>query len=326
MTCVLTFCGINIAVALEGFADCEYTCRKISELHESNSLCGISPVNNLIKGTVSFIHSDFAPSVHYDRSARTLIVNADSRKYSKGRAIYYMAEYLAACLLALENSMLMFHSAAVFSPYTQKSYVILGGKGAGKTTLTVYLCRELGMHIIANDRVIAGLEEGKLFTYGGTSWVDIRRTALYASSWLRENTRINMPERDNVPSWNSKERILPAELGIIKHSGRTEIAKIYHIRKDIHQKNIYCGKWQGVQQSLLLHETFGRSITGQTTPFLDDDGNYYGSLPLVEIESLMKARDNFTRHVITAGVREIFASSCCEIAEIMKGDMIPCLQ
>ena len=326
MTCVLTFCGINIAITLEGFADCEYTCRKISELHESDSLCGTSPVNNIIKGTVSFTHSDFAASVTYDRSAKTLRVFADSRKYTGGRAVYYMAEYLAACLLALERGTLMFHAAAVFSPHTKKSYIILGGKGAGKTTLTLYLCRELGMHIIANDRVLSGLEDGKLFTYGGTSWLDVRRTALCASSWLMENTRINMPENDNVPSWNSKERILPAELGIMKHSGRTETAKIYHIRKDIHQKNIYCGKWQGVQQSLLLHETFGRSITGQTTPFLDDNGNYYGSLPLVEIEALMRARDNFTRHIITAGVQEIFASSCHEIAEIMKGDMIPCSQ
>lgn len=326
MTCVITFCGINIAVTLEGFTDCEYTCRKISEIHESDSLCGTSPVNNIIKGTVSFTHSDFAASVLYDRSTKALRVISDSKKYSEGRAIYYMAEYLASCLLALERGIMMFHSAAVFSPHTQKSYVILGGKGAGKTTLTAYLCRELGMHIIANDRVLAGLEEGKLFTYGGTSWLDVRRTAICASSWLRENMRINMPENDNMPSWNSKERILPAELGIMKHSGRTEIAKIYHIRKDIHQKNIYCEKWQGVQQSLLLHETFGRSITGQTTPFLDDDGNYYGSLPLVEIEALMRARDNFTKYIITAGVREIFASSCCEIAEIMKGDMIPCSQ
>ena len=192
----------------------------------------------------------------------------------------------------------------------------------GKTTLAMYLCRELGMYIIANDRVLAGLEDGKLFTYGGTSWFDVRRTAICASSWLRENTCVNIPERDNAPSWNSKARILPEELGITKHSGRTEIAKIYHIRKDIHQENIYCEKWQGVRQSLLLHETFGRCITGQTTPFLDDDGNYYGSLPFVEIESLMNTRDNFTRHIITAGVQEIFASSCTEIAEIMKGDMI----
>ena len=326
MTCVLTFCGINIAVTLEGFADCEYTGRKISELHESDSLCGTSPVNNLIKGTVSFTHSDFSASVTYDSRAKTLRVIADSRKYVEGRAVYYMAEYLAASLLALERNILMFHAAAVFSPYTQKSYIILGGKGAGKTTLIVYLCRELGMHIIANDRVLSGLEDGKLFTYGGTSWLDVRRTALCASSWLSENTRINMPENDNIPSWNSKARMLPAELGIIKHSCKTEVAKIYHILKDIHQKNIYCGRWQGVQQSLLLHETFGRSITGQTTPFLDDDGNYYGSLPLVEIESLMKARDNFTRRVITAGVQEIFASSCMEIAEIMKVDLIPCSQ
>ncbi len=27
-----------------------------------------------------------------------------------------------------------------------------------------------------------------------------------------------------------------AELGIMKHSGKAEVAKIYHIRKDIHQK------------------------------------------------------------------------------------------
>ena len=82
-------------------------------------------------------------------------------------------------------------------------------------------------------------------------------------------------------SWNNKTRIEPSSLGIKVKDDESIIKELFRVRIDHTQQSTYINQWEGLQRNLVLHEKIGRHVSGQATPLQDDNGNYLGSLPLV---------------------------------------------
>ena len=110
-------------------------------------------------------------------------------------------------------------------------------------------------------------------------------------------------------SWNNKTRIEPSSLGIKVKDDESIIKELFRVRIDHTQQSTYINQWEGLQRNLVLHEKIGRHVSGQATPLQDDNGNYLGSLPLVNQKEVFRVRDELVGLMIKAGITEIFTSS-----------------
>lgn len=229
-------------------------------------------------------------------------------EFGEGRAILYIAQYLAECARAHRYGAFLLHGAAVANPAGEGSHLLLGEKGAGKTTTAFRLCHEHGYGLIGNDQVIvAPVNNGLLTTVGGNAWFNVRKTALSGDVYL--GGVLKRDSSDELPAWNDKFRVNPEEIGVKAVKEQLSIKKLLHIRIDRSQPGLFIRDWTGLSSSLFLHERLGRHVTGQATPFQNDRGDYLGSLPPVEPRKVLKARDNVVRLFMQHGVTEIFAPS-----------------
>lgn len=245
-------------------------------------------------------------AIEYNQSTDTLHLSGPTRNFGRGTTLVYLAEYLAACTLVERKGIFLTHAAATYNPETNSSQILLGEKGAGKTTLAIRVCKEGGHQIIGNDQVYIGIDTNNVRTSGGSTWFNIRRTAIASDDYLRQiiATRDNNREK---PAWNDKIKLTPEQMGIARKVGQTVVGHIFHIRIDHTQDTLHAAPWSGVQQNLILHERLGRHISGQATPLQDDAGKYLGSLPLVKHETTMRRRDELVKLISSMGVTEVFA-------------------
>jgi hypothetical protein len=263
--------------------------------------------DKFIDATIFFI-ADKDELIAYNEMHQEIFIYGNEEQFKSGRSLYYIASYIAECLSVNKSCSLIIHSAAVFLEKTGKSYLLLGEKGAGKTTLTIYLCKECGFKLIGNDQVRVINNNGILSTREGSCWFDVRKTALKASKYLG-NIGIDVADKPRVTSWDNKAKILPGALGIETHCEETVLGGVFNIRIDPFQDEIISQYWSGIQQNLILHERLGRLVSAQTTPFQDDVGNYFGSLPLINTKINFAIRDEMVKAFIKNKVIELFGSN-----------------
>lgn len=276
----------------------------------SRTVTGMELVDSPDVGDVEVPRVEYTPSsslsIEYDDTNKVISVKGPVSRFSRGEALLYVAEYLATCLQSSEKGTFLTHAAATYNKDSDASTILFGEKGAGKTTIALRICVEGGMQLIGNDQVYIGATAENVTTEGGNQWFNVRETAIksddFLSGLLAEKSR-----DESKPSWNDKIRMDLTGLGVAGKDGVARVENIYHLRLDATQDELYVHPWEGVQRNLILHEKIGRHILSQATPFQDDNGEYLGSLPLIEIEQSMSNRDRLVRSIIKAGVMEVFA-------------------
>lgn len=281
-------------------------CHPIQRSHDAVAHANLIYINTCKKSLIC----------EYEES--NLIVYGNDELIKNGTALYYIAYYLAECIQTRINSSLLIHAAAVYKD--QNSYLLLGEKGAGKTTLAVYLCQKFNMSLIGNDLVRIVKKDNTLYTYEGSRWFDIRKSSVLANEYLKKLNIIFNSTTEEI-GWNNKIRVNADKLKIKTHKDIALISKIYYIRIDPYQKYLVKKEWKGIQKNLILHENLGRYITGQTTPLQDDNGKYYGSLPIINLKKSLSVRDDITNFFINNKVFEVFGSSVENIADVIKEDI-----
>lgn len=293
------------AIRIEG--DIEFDMDALRELSESVTEMAIDKEvdNETVIPRIVYSKADDI-GVQYSQDVDTLFLSGPTRSFGRGTSLVYLAEYLAACTLAERQGDFLTHAAATYDPETDRSHVLFGEKGAGKTTLAIRACKEGGHQIIGNDQVYIGSDTSDIHTRGGNAWFNIRRTAIASDDYLKQI--ITASDGDSKkPAWNDKIKLTPEQLGIAHKVGQTVVGHIFHVRIDHTQDTLHAAPWKGVQQNLILHERLGRHISGQATPLQDDAGNYLGSLPLVKHETTMRRRDELVRRISSMGITEVFA-------------------
>lgn len=252
-----------------------------------------------ILGSVKFIESN-QQYIKYSGNG-SILVYGRLDYFKEGISLYYIGEYLAECLLIEQDNTLLIHAASVYNPITDHSILLLGDKGAGKTTVALRLCIEHGYHLIGNDQVIFGLDSGILVTCAGTSFFKIRRTAVLSDKLLFRlfSKYFNHPSHFNQASWDDKISIDPGELGIRTCNFSVEISEIYYIKADKQEKQICQSIWNDSLASLFLNEILGRHISGQVACFQSDKGKYFSAMPLINYEKNNRVREQIVKKIFT---------------------------
>lgn len=304
--------GLALALGFQGVSIAVLSAHKIplgnfKDLEEYVTGMEIKDYDNLAVPDGKIIYIPAAKvDVQYYQGQKELVLKGPIQLFGRGSAIAYIAQYMAECLRTAQTGSMLIHAAAVRAPISNTSIVILGEKGAGKTTLALRLCHQYGYWLIGNDQIFLGAEpDGPVVTAGGNAWFHLRETAVLADAYLMQICS-HRHERTK-PAWNNKMKVDPRQIAIRVATGAFPVTAIFHVRIDQTQAEVHSEIWQGVQRNLFLHECFGRHISGQATPLQDDRGNYLGSLPSINLECALKARDTLVDRVIKAGVIEIFA-------------------
>lgn len=298
----LVFRGVTIALV----SDHEVTEETLMNLKDDvTGMCVEEPTGiSTPDGTLIYVPADTV-KVAYRAEKRELVLRGPVHLFGSGITLAYIAQYMAECLRATKSGLLLIHAAAVRSPGSNSAILILGEKGAGKTTLALRLCHQYGYWLIGNDQVFLGPKGEALVTAGGNAWFNLRETAISADQYLAQ--LFPSPAAGDKAAWNSKTKLDPQRVGVGIEAGECPVEAIFHIRIDRTQPRLYVGQWVGTQRNLILHERFGRHVSGQATPLQDDHGNYLGSLPPIDSAAAMSARDELVHRVIRAGIVEVFA-------------------
>jgi len=313
---VLSFNGINILVTSDYQFDTDTFLEQQKDV--TGMLVKSFDAHDDVNGVLHYT-SGGQTGIEYDSEKKRLTLKGPAESFGEGIAIAHTAHYISECFRAAERGAMIVHSAAVSSPNGEGAYVFFGEKGAGKTTLALRLCHELGYALIGNDQIYLGIEGSDLVTHGGNHFFNVRETAVRADNYIA-GILPELPSDDTKPAWNNKVRIEPESLGISVDEGPTAVKGLFHIRIDHTEQRLRLGLWQGLQRNLILHERLGRHITGQATPFLDDRGTYLGSLPPVELEKAVKTRDELVHAIIKAGIIEIFTPDSKQAVAYLQGN------
>lgn len=172
--------------------------------------------------------------------------------------------------------------------------LIVGDKGAGKTSLLLALCLEYGFRVIGNDLVL--IQGGQPLTLiAGTRYLDIRECV------IRKFASLSGFEGHPSPAgpYEGKVRVYPGEIGLATETSLVPITKVVRIRLHDDNDKITCSTDIPVTTELLrLNENFARFIRGVTTPLVIKDQSISGYFPSFDNLKLARRRNEMIRTLI----------------------------
>lgn len=203
--------------------------------------------------------------------------------------------YLAYPLIEKQNSIkhkLTCHAAAV--KINEKSVLLLGKEGAGKTSLALYLCRKYNAELIANDLCIVNYNNiNEPVVEGGTKFLYLRY----------ESIKRNYPEllgtvfkESNKDTWINKRKVDPELLGVCATSQSSIIKEIFLIHIDSSQKDIYVNDANNLTNKLYVNENFSRYIRNTCTASIIN-GDIMGYIPSLDNKEFFSQRKEFINQI-----------------------------
>ena len=185
-----------------------------------------------------------------------------------------------------EMGMITVHAAAVAKD--DKGILIVGDKGAGKTSLMLAFCLNQGFKIIGNDMIVISGKENPLLV-SGSRQINVRLPV--AKTFGLDTSNVNAIKNDGI-AYEIKYPFLPADLGIETMYKPVNISAI--VRINIHSENpdFVCNQdFQKDTEALRLNENLSRYIRGLPTPLeLSSDG-VDGYFPDMDTENLSEFRN-----------------------------------
>lgn len=174
--------------------------------------------------------------------------------------------------------------------------LLFGKSGAGKTSVTVDLCRRYGAQLVGNDLTILGLQEAELFIKGGTKFLFLRYESVRKS--LPDLVAL-FPELPREP-WLCKIKVNPQDLGIKCQSEPVKVKRIFSLHIDENLPGLYVEKSQDLALKLFLIENFSRYIKGSCINVLGGNSfDQLGFIPSYDRKMFFKFRENMLNEVLS---------------------------
>lgn len=182
----------------------------------------------------------------------------------------------------------------------EKAILLMGKRGAGKTSITLELCRKYGYKLIGNDLVLVGFKENEGYFFSGAKIFTLRFTTVkYYNTDLQKFFKKEHPNE-----WTNKIRLLPKDLGISIEEKKPKIIKVLYVHL-LNDKSapLYIQKIDGKETSymgrLYLYDELSRYIRGTCIPLVYGPQFYIGDyLPSLDQPKYHKNRVRFINWIV----------------------------
>ncbi|OGY55426.1 MAG: hypothetical protein A2912_00795 [Candidatus Buchananbacteria bacterium RIFCSPLOWO2_01_FULL_40_23b] len=231
------------------------------------------------KYSITYIPSKRSNLV-YSKNRQSVKVYGEQEYFNDGQTIAYLV-YSLLEVDRQKNNETTAHLAACSKD--GKGIMLLGERGAGKTSILLALCRRYGYKIIANDLALLGFDKkrNQIFINDGTKIFGLRHTA----AKMHHPDLLRFFSGKIKDSWTTKSFILPKEINVFVENKKMIISKVFfchlHANKE---ENFFEGKMSGGWIKVSLYENFSRYIRGSSViPFLGGiGGNSIGYIPSLD--------------------------------------------
>lgn len=238
---------------------------------------------------------------------------APAKSYDESATIYYLAELAAEQKRQLHGGALL-HAAGVFLPESGRGLLILGEKGAGKTSTAIGLCKGAGGQLVGNDQIILGSSRSSINLIEGSKDIHIRRTAAIQEPELM--SLVNYDD-ESKPNWDNKETISPLRAGIQEAYGAHEVTDVFQVVIDrTLEETTVKHELNDTQTLLFLVEKISRHIRGVATPITNNEGVFEGFSPSLDTPETSANRKRLIDLILNEiCVTKIYAPSTEHVVE-----------
>lgn len=293
----------RLALAVNVYSDVA----EVGKLFERGSFVDFCPeyrwTDQPVDGAYELWHIDGStadPSscpIDYHLAERRIVVMADPKILVQGETL----PYLAYGLLELQGQGIgqaTIHGAAISRD--GQAILLVGGKGAGKTTLGLELCLNRGFKLIGNDLIILGLDAigTGLVALGGTKHFNVRLAT------AQEQFPGLLPcfgSSGSDDNWATRAIIKPDAIRVDIDGDPVPIACVFELHLDHRSSSVKLTEINPIRSRLILYENLSKYIQGTSLPVLVGD-----DLRLVYRPSFDDPPLHLTRaRMITAMVNEL---------------------
>lgn len=205
------------------------------------------------------------------------------------------------------------HGAAVTKK--GKAVLILGDKGAGKTSTLLALTLENGYKVVGNDLVL--LQNSPPMLIAGSHAIDIRDCV---RSKFDKLYHIEGDDNRATGTYERKTRVFPKNIGVAVEENPVPLSMI--IRVNLHNSNTqltYFRELPVLTEILRLNENLSRYIKGVTTPLQIKNAQIDGYFPSLDTRELCEMRNTMINRLINEiPFYYIYANNPSEIARFIE--------
>jgi len=238
---------------------------------------------------LKYASASFEPVTYSDKSVQ---VTMPLEQLKSGEVLLY-ATLPFLEVLHQRKRVVTLHAAAV--EFGGKAILLLGKAGAGKTSLTLSLCRNHRARLIGNDIVKMGLITGSVQAFAGSKYFFLRQ----------ESIKRNIPDllslfpQSEKDPWTHKIYCSPEQLGVLTCEEQTPITKSYLVHVDETMGELYTTSADKMDTRLYLNENMSRYIRGTAIALFGQGSQPIGYVPSFDSSDFFNMRVGLTEALIS---------------------------
>lgn len=231
---------------------------------------------------------------YYNKTKRKLTIKGPLCDYENGQALAYACYWLSEGQRQ-HNRSFSIHAASL--SIQGRGILLIGDKGAGKTSLLLRLAETCPGKLIGNDLSIVSHrpEDKAVMLEGGSKKIRLRlRSVLSNFPYLSRH----FPER-NGSSWTTKVLVDPRMLNleVCEEPQALSRAFLVHLSNEPTDP-LLVNRVNGIQPYFEIYENLSRIIRGSAISLFGKDDNILGFLPSLETYRTHQNKIDFINHLI----------------------------
>lgn len=226
--------------------------------------------------------------------SRTFHVMSNESNITDGQAFAYISYWLTEGERQREASFTM-HAAAL--SLEDRGVLLIGDKGAGKTSTLLNLATRYKGEVIANDLCIVRhrAAEERVVLENGSKKMRLRLQSIMSKFPQLLDL---FPDKDQEP-WTTKVVVNPSEIGIKISESETDLAQAFLIHLNNKQdEKLKLERVTGIGAYFELYENLSRIIRGSAISIFSAGGKILGYIPSLESEITHQNKVTFLEHLI----------------------------
>ncbi len=229
----------------------------------------------------------------YNPNNRQMVINGPRKYFLDGQALAYLAYWLSEGERQKDRIFSM-HSAA--AAVDDKGILLIGDKGAGKTTTLMDLSKRYNAELVSNDlSIVSHLDENTVQIIDGSKRIRLRLGSV----------RNHFPELLNFfpnldgSTWETKVLVSAERLGINVRNLQLDLREAFliHLSNDL-EEPLKIKRASGLPIFFELYENLSRIIRGSGVSIFGSDGTILGFIPSLETKRTHQNKVNFLNHLV----------------------------